>query len=94
MYKELEIKFKNGQYMHYSPLDKMKMTKEENIIEITWYGTLSVFSEKWDLNNIEFMKINICENFEVLDSEIIFNEQTCNIREFDNLNNDTYGLLK
>lgn len=94
MYEELEIKFKNGKSEWYSPIDETKMTEDNGFIMISYYGTLSLFTDKHNLNDIEYIKINKCKNMDLIDSKVIFNDKICDIKEFDNLSNGTYGILK
>lgn len=95
MYEELYIKLKNGDIDWYSPLNEMALSRSEDSITISWYGTVSIFSEVFKLEHIEELQINKIDKYEnQVESNIIFNKDTDCICEFDNLNNSTYGILK
>lgn len=95
MYEELYVKLKNGDVNWYSPLNEMALSRGGDSITISWYGTVSIFNDTYKLIDIEELKINkLDKENNQIESNIIFNDKTDCICEFDNLGNSTYGVLK
>lgn len=97
MYEELYIKFKNGRFDYYSPLEEMKLERvSKDEIKITSYGTICMFDYNIDLTTVESLEIDYIneDTLETMSSILIYNEATDAIFEFDNLCNSTYGILK
>lgn len=97
MYEEIYIKFKDGTFDSYSPVDELSLARINNhTIKLGMYGTLQFFTYTIDLDTVESISIKCMSNFthEEISSVTIFNDETDEIFEFDNLDNSNYGILK
>lgn len=97
MYDELAVVFKCGGKDWYSPLSEQKLEYKDNKITMYYYGTLHLANQTIDLDEVKELRINTIDEDdfkEIIRSKVIYNESINEIEEFDNLHNDTYGILK
>ncbi|MGL4453733.1 MAG: hypothetical protein ACRCTZ_21450 [Sarcina sp.] len=95
-YEQLFIQFKNGEKDYYSPIDTMKLSREGNTLEISYFGTLEIFKDTIQLDDVEEILLETVneEDYTVESDITMFNDSIDDIIEFDNLNNSTYGILR
>ncbi|MGL4453732.1 MAG: hypothetical protein ACRCTZ_21445 [Sarcina sp.] len=92
----LYIRFENGDTKMYHPLEKMRLSRNGNEIEISYLGIMERHNDPIRLDHVdEIMIADVnTENYVVESCTTIYNDTIDNIEEFDNLNISSYGKLR